>query len=245
VVRPAPILLDDALRERVRTNLAGHDRRKIDLDGRRHAAVAVLLVDSEAGSDADDPHLFEDSDLSVVPSDTSGLDGRMAEVAGGAAFVLCRRSAGLNRHASQWALPGGRIDAGETPIEAALRETDEEIGVRLDDSAVLGLLDDYATRSGYVITPVVLWGGPDVVFAPDPGEVLAAYRVGLHELSRADSPRFVSIPESDRPVVQVPLGGDLIHAPTGAMLVQFRWVALDGRLGERVAEFEQPVFAWG
>jgi hypothetical protein len=73
---------------------------------------------------------------------------------------------------------------------------------------------------------------------------LAAYRIGLHELCRDDSPRFVSIPESDRPVVQVPLGRDLIHAPTGAVLVQFRWVALEGRLGERVDHLEQPVFAW-
>ena len=149
------------------------------------------------------------------------------------------------QHASQWALPGGRLDADETPIDAALRETDEEIGVRLDESAVLGLLDDYPTRSGYVITPVVVWGGPSVVLAPHPDEVLAVYRIGLHELGRDDSPRFVSIPESDRPVVQVPLGGDLIHAPTGALLVQFRWVALDGRINERVADFEQPVFAWG
>ena len=56
-----------------------------------------------------------------------------------------------------------------------------------------------------------------------------------------------TIPESDKPVVQVPLGGDLIHAPTGAVLVQFRWVGLDGRLGAdaRVVDFEQPVFAWG
>jgi hypothetical protein len=45
--------------------------------------------------------------------------------------------------------------------------------------------------------------------------------------------------------VQVPLGGDLIQAPTGALLVQFRWVALDGRVNERVHHFEQPVFAWG
>jgi hypothetical protein len=44
--------------------------------------------------------------------------------------------------------------------------------------------------------------------------------------------------------VQVPLGGDLIHAPTGAVLVQFRWVGIEGRLHERVDEFEQPVFAW-
>ena len=207
--------------------------------------MAIVLVDSVPGSDVDDPHGVDAERLSVIPSDVTGLDGQMAGVAGGASFVLCRRSAGLNRHASQWALPGGRLDAGESPIEAALRETDEEVGVRFAEDSVLGLLDDYATRSGYVITPVVGWGGSGVELVPDPGEVLAAYRIGLHELTRDDSPRFVSIPESDRPVVQVPLGGDLIHAPTGALLVQFRWVALDGRINERVAEFEQPVFAWG
>jgi 8-oxo-dGTP pyrophosphatase MutT (NUDIX family) len=141
-------------------------------------------------------------------------------------------------------LPGGRLDPGERPVDAALRETAEEVGVHLDGAAVLGFLDDYATRSGYVITPVVLWGGPDVHLAPDPGEVRAAYRIGLHQLTRDDSPRFVSIPESERPVVQVPLGGDLIHAPTGAVLVQFRWVGLEGRAGARVVDFEQPVFAW-
>jgi 8-oxo-dGTP pyrophosphatase MutT (NUDIX family) len=239
------ITFDDVLRERVRVNLERHDRRPLPLDGRRHAAVAILLVDSETGSDADDDHAPPPERLAVIPADVRGLDGRMAGVAGGASFVLCRRSAGLNRHASQWALPGGRLDPGEGSVDAALRETAEEVGVHLDDGAVLGLLDDYATRSGYVITPVVLWGGPAVELEPDPAEVLAVYRVGLHELTRPDSPRFVTIPESDRPVVQVPLGGDLIHAPTGAVLVQFRWVALDGRVDARVADFEQPVFAWG
>jgi 8-oxo-dGTP pyrophosphatase MutT (NUDIX family) len=239
------IELDDGLRERITSNLANHDRLALPLDGRRHAAVAILLVDSVSGSDADDPFGASIEEMSVIPSDIAGLDGAMAGVAGGAAFVLCRRSAGLNRHASQWALPGGRLDGDESPVDAALRETDEEIGVRLDETAVLGLLDDYATRSGYVITPVVVWGGPAIEMVPDPGEVLAVYRIGLHELTRDDSPRFVSIPESERPVVQVPLGGDLIHAPTGALLVQFRWVALDGRVNERVAHFEQPVFAWG
>jgi len=236
---------DDSLRVRIVSNLARHDRVELPLDGRRHAAVAILLVDSVVGSDQIDPFGATADDLSVIPSDVSDLDGRMAGVAGGASFVLCRRSAGLNRHASQWALPGGRLDSGESVIEAALRETDEEIGVRVGDDSVLGLLDDYATRSGYVITPVVVWGGPDIDIVPHPDEVLAAYRIGLHQLVRDDSPRFVTIPESDRPVVQVPLGGDLIHAPTGALLVQFRWVALDGRINERVGDFEQPVFAWG
>lgn len=247
VSAPDPVPLDAGLRASMLANLTRHDRVELPLDGRRHAAVAVVVVDSQAGADEHDPHRFDDAEMDQIPGYEGGLDGRMAGVAGGASFVLCRRSAGLNSHASQWALPGGRIDDGESPAEAALRETDEEVGLRLGPSDVLGLLDDYATRSGYVITPVVVWGGADRDLTPNPGEVLAAYRVGVHQLMRPDSPRFVSIPESDRPVVQVPLGGDLVHAPTGAVLVQFRWVCLDGRVGgeARVGDFEQPVFAWG
>jgi 8-oxo-dGTP pyrophosphatase MutT (NUDIX family) len=232
------------LADTMRGHLERHTRRVEDLDGRRHAAVAVVVVDSDAERHGDDPHYVTQESLSVIPSDITGLDGRLQGVAGGAAFLLCRRAARLNSHSAQWALPGGRLDPGESPEEAALRELDEELGVSLPESSILGLLDDYPTRSGYVITPVVVWGGGELDLRPSPDEVLAAYRVGLHELCREDSPRFVNIPESDRPVVQVPLGGDLIHAPTGAVLVQFRWVAIDGRVDTRVHEFEQPVFAW-
>lgn len=240
-----PVLTyDEALRERVAANLAGHERRVLALGEHRHAAVAIVVVDSAEGEDRVDPHQPTDAEMDVIPGGAGGLDGRMTGVSGGAAFLLCRRAAGLNRHASQWALPGGRLDEGETVIDAARRELMEELGIALDEGAVLGLLDDYATRSGYVITPVVLWGGGALDIVPDPGEVLAAYRVGLHELLREDSPRFVTIPESDRPVVQVPLGNDLIHAPTGAVLLQFRWLGLEGR-ADPVVHFEQPVFAWG
>jgi len=180
----------------------------------------------------------------VVPGDITGFDGGVTGVAGGAAFLLCRRAAKMNRHGGQWALPGGRMDPGETVEDTALRELDEELGLRLTPDAVLGRLDDYVTRSGYVMTPVVLWAAGEVELHPEPSEVAHAYRIGLHELQRPDSPRFVTIPESDRPVVQVPLGRDLIHAPTGAVLVQFRWVALDGAADQRVHDFEQPVFAW-
>jgi len=243
----APITFDEQLRDQMGERLSSHDRVVLPLDGRRHAAVAIVVVDSTVGTDREDPYEFSVEEMREIPGYTGGLDGRMAGVAGGASFVLCRRSAGLNTHASQWALPGGRLDAGESAVDAALRETREEVGVHLDDSSVLGVLDDYSTRSGYVMTPVVVWGGADVELAPNPDEVLAAYRIGLHELARPDSPRFVDIPESDRPVVQVPLGGDLIHAPTGAVIVNFRWVCLDGRSSDdsRVGDFEQPVFAWG
>ncbi|QRY46923.1 CoA pyrophosphatase [Mycolicibacterium boenickei] len=236
------IAYDEALRERIGVHLAGHDRRAVIDPSKRHAAVAVVLVDSELGEDRVDPAPVDEW-IDGRPMPEPGLDGRMVDVSGGAAFLLCRRTSRLSSHAAQWALPGGRLDPGETPIEAALRELDEEVGVNLPDSAVLGLLDDYPTRSGYVITPVVIWGGGRLDLRPSPDEVVAAYRVGLHQLQREDSPRFITIPESPRPVVQIPLGNDLIHAPTGAVLLQLRWLALEGR-ADPVDELEQPVFAW-
>jgi ADP-ribose pyrophosphatase YjhB (NUDIX family) len=242
------IRFDDALRETVAARLAIHERRSHPLEGRRHAAVALVLVDSDAARHDGDPVLAGQIDMSIVPGDASAadgrpLDGRMIGVAGGAAFLLCRRASRMNRHAGQWALPGGRVDDGETALDAALRELDEELGLRLGPESVLGWLDDYPTRSGYVITPVVLWAGPDPDLHPAPDEVLAVYRIGLHAL-RDGEPREISIPESDRPVLQVPLGNDLIHAPTGAVLHQFALVALHDRPGERVDHYEQPVFAW-
>lgn len=235
------ITYDDALREKIRTHLARHDRRAVTDPTKRHAAVAVVLVDSEVGEDRVDPAPADDLIAELLTE--IGLDGRMVDVSGGAAFLLCRRASRLSSHAAQWALPGGRVDPGETAVDAALRELDEEVGVTLSESTVLGLLDDYPTRSGYVITPVVIWGGGRLDLRPAPDEVVAVYRVGLHQLQRDDSPRFISIPESPRPVVQIPLGNDLIHAPTGAVLLQLRWLCLEGR-HDPVDELEQPVFAW-
>lgn len=232
------------LRDLLTANIANHPVLSIPADERRRAAVAIVIVDSDAevaeSTDLPDAEV----DMSVVPGDITGFDGQIHGVAGGASFLLCRRAAKMRRHAGQWALPGGRIDDGESVEGAALREVEEELGLRVSASAVLGRLDDYATRSGFVITPVVVWGGADVSLRPDPREVAAVLEIGLAELCRDDSPRFVAIPESDRPVVQLPIGRDLIHAPTGAVLLQFRWVAIDGRAGARVNEFEQPVFAW-
>lgn len=240
----SPIEFGDELRAQLHRNLSAHHLREVPGDHRKRAAVAVVVVDSDEASDEDDPYEVNQERMADIPGGAAGLDGRMRDVAGGAAFLLCRRASRMNSHAAQWALPGGRVDPGETPEDTALRELEEELGVTLPADAVLGRLDDYATRSGYVITPVVVWGGGSLVLHPNPEEVAHAYRIGIHHLCRDDSPRFITIPESERPVVQVPLGGDLIHAPTGAVLVQFRWVAIDGRLDARVDEFEQPVFAW-
>jgi 8-oxo-dGTP pyrophosphatase MutT (NUDIX family) len=206
-----------------------------------------------------EPTLFEDDlrarvagHLRDFPRETLGLEARrhaavavalVGDSEGRACFVLTRRAPRLRRHAGQWALPGGGLDAGEAPAQAALRELEEEVGLRLPGSAVLGALDDYPTRSGFVITPLVLWGGDGAALIPDPKEVASVHRVPLDELLRPGVPVLRSIPESDRPVISIPLVGTQIHAPTAAILYQLREVALLGR-PTRVSHYEQPVFAW-
>lgn len=164
---------------------------------------------------------------------------------GAPCFILTRRAKTLGSHAGQWALPGGRRDDDESIVETALRETREEIGIALPPDAVLGLLDDYATRSGYVITPVVLWHGGQFTFSHDPREVAGVYEVPVAELGDPRVPEYRHIPESERPLISVPLPSVncTIHAPTAAIIYQLWEVAFAGR-DTRVAHYEQPVFAW-
>jgi 8-oxo-dGTP pyrophosphatase MutT (NUDIX family) len=164
------------------------------------------------------------------------------DVADGTAVLLTLRAAGLRAHSSQWALPGGRCDEGETPAKAALRELHEELGLELGPNDVLGLLDDYPTRSGYLITPVVVWAAPSAAISPNPEEVASVHHIALGDIEQADAFDFIAIPESARRVIRFRHAGQFIHAPTAALIYQFREV-LAGR-DTRVAELEQPVFAW-
>lgn len=163
--------------------------------------------------------------------------------AGEAALLLTRRAARLSTHSGQYALPGGRLDEGESALEAARREAREEIGLQLGPEDFIGRLDDYPTRSGYLITPLVAWLAEGTRLEANPAEVARIYRVPLTELARPGAPQFISIPESDRPVIRYPILGTLVHAPTAAVLYQFVEVALHGR-DTRVAHLEQPVWAW-
>lgn len=148
----------------------------------------------------------------------------------------------MRRHAAQFALPGGRLDDGETPHDAALRELEEEMGIDLGPESILGDLDDYATRSGYVMSPTVVWCDDEITPRPNPAEVERVFLIDLDELATVE-PIFETIPESNRPVMSLPIIGRRIHAPTAAVIYQFARVALHGD-PVRVVDYDQPVFAW-
>lgn len=214
----------DALRALLHERLLGIPVQSLDPQGRRRAAVAVPVT--EAGHGAE---------LSGLPSHTTWSDAP--------ALLLTRRAETLRSHAGQWALPGGRIDEGETAEQAALRELHEEVGLRLDESAVLGRLDDYATRSGYLITPVLVWAGAARELVPNAGEVASIHRIPTDELLRDDAPLLNQVAGATHPVLRMPVGTSWIAAPTAIFLYQFREWLLLGR-ETRAAHFDQPVFAW-
>ncbi len=212
------------LRLRLQARLQAFVSRNHDVDDRHHAAVALTVVEAGLGADLD------------------GLPSH-ADWQADAALVLTRRSLSLRKHAGQWALPGGRLDPGETPEQTALRELAEEVGLELDASHVLGRLDDFTTRSGFVMTPVVVWGGSARALVPNPGEVESIHRIPVRELLREDAPRLDYQEGADHPVLRMPIGSGSIAAPTAALLYQFREVLLRDR-DTRVDHFEQPEFAW-
>lgn len=190
---------------------------------------------------ADRVERFDRRTVDVPGSAAAAVVLAVAEKDGRQGIWLCKRPPTMRRHAAQFALPGGRLDPGEDHITAGLRELDEELGVQLPPESVLGTLDDYPTRSGFVITPIVCWAEQYQEPTPNPAEVSQLFFVTFAELGV--EPRFLTIPQSARPVIQLPIVDALVHAPTAAVIYQFAEVVLRDR-HTRVDEFEQPVFAW-
>ncbi len=219
--------LDLALRQQLRRRLSGFELHTVETDPAppmRLAAVALTLVEAGLGPD-----------LEGLPN--------QARWSKAPALLLTKRAGTLRSHPGQWALPGGRLDAGESPEQAALRELAEEVGLDLGAEAVLGRLDDFETRSGFLMMPVVVWGGAATGLRANPAEVASMHRIPLTELLRTDAPLLDVEPGLPAPVLRMPLGSQHIAAPTAAILYQFREVCLCGR-PTRVAHYEQPRFAW-
>ncbi len=217
-------ICDEKLKQHIQRNLDHFQTRAHLKEGVQQAAVALTIVDVAHGSD----------DYGLPRYTTPQPD---------AALILTRRSKNLRNHSGQWAFPGGRRDRGETSTDTALRELSEEVGLDLAPDRVIGTLDDFTTRSGFVITPVVIWGGNRIDLVPNPAEVASIHRIPLAEFLRSDAPLIHESPDSNAPLILMPVGNTCIAAPTAAMLYQFREVALLGK-NTRVAHYEQPAFAW-
>jgi 8-oxo-dGTP pyrophosphatase MutT (NUDIX family) len=160
----------------------------------------------------------------------------MSDADGVPVVPIFQRPANMSRHASQMAIPGGRLHEGEDVEECALRELGEELGITLQQDDVLGKLDDFDTRSGFTITPVVLWSGADPrSLRPSRSEVARLFLVTAPQLQSAAAAASVVTPERFSMI----LPEVEIFAPTAAILYQFSEVALDGRPC-RVADFFQP-----
>jgi 8-oxo-dGTP pyrophosphatase MutT (NUDIX family) len=214
---------DETLRVEIERRLRSFELHRAIPGTHRVAAVAVAVAEEGEGAR-----------LAGIPAP----DAWSRE----AALILTRRASHLRNHPDQWALPGGRVDAGESAEEAALRELAEEVGLDLDASAVLGRLDDFITRSGFVITPVVVWAGAARTLVANPAEVASIHRIPVSEFMRADAPLLDREDESEELVLRMPVGDTWIAAPTAAVLYQFRELCIGGR-ATRVAHFEQPPFA--
>ena len=218
------LICNDALLQQISSNLKEFRVKSCEREGLKKAAVAITVVDVFHGPDMHGLSKPDNCDKS-------------------AALILTRRTSRLKHHSGQWAFPGGRTEQGENAEETALRELQEEVGLKLKRDSVIGRLDDFITRSGFIITPLVIWGGSGVDLTPNPAEVKSLYRISISEFLREDAPILQHIPESENPVLLMPVGVTWIASPTAALIYQFREVAILGR-DTRVAHYEQPYFAW-
>ena len=217
------MLLDANLRAHVLAHLQALPVRRAPHGPESAAAVAVALVEEGTGAH-----------VAGVP-EPAGWSAQ-------AALLLTRRAEALRNHAGQWALPGGRVDPGESVEMAALRELEEEVGLRIAADQVLGTLDDYVTRSGFVITPVVVWAGTAATLHANAAEVASVHRIPVTEFMRADAPLLEPSDDPNRQILRMPIGRSWIAAPTAAVLYQFREVCIAGRT-TRVDHYDQPLFA--
>jgi len=145
--------------------------------------------------------------------------------------ILTQRTDSMRRHAGQVAFPGGRLDPGEDPVAAALREAEEEIGLPRSVVTIAGVADRYRTVTGYEVTPVVAVVPPDLVFVRSEAEVAEVFEVPLgFVLDMANHVEAtVEWQGRDRHYYEISFDGRRIWGATAAMIVnlsrRLRWTA--------------------
>ena len=136
-------------------------------------------------------------------------------------LILTTRRDDLRTHAGQVAFPGGRIDPGETPVQAALREANEELGLDPDRVTIFGEADAYRTVTGYCVTPIVGLVPPDLELTPNPAEVAGWFEAPLDFVLDPANQRRMSAEFRGRTrhYYQIDWDGRRIWGATAAMLV--------------------------
>ncbi len=135
--------------------------------------------------------------------------------------ILTIRREHLRTHAGQVAFPGGRIDPGEDALAAALREADEELGIDPGQVAIAGLIEPYATVTGYHVTPALGVIPPDLPLAPHEPEVAGWFEAPLaYLLDPANQQRRDALFEGrERHYYEINWQGRKIWGATAAMIV--------------------------
>lgn len=148
------------LRQTLEARLDTHPRPSDTLNG-DHDLNPGLLPD-------DQDRLIRDAAV-LIPIIDRGADPTV---------LLTKRTDHLNKHAGQISFPGGRLDDDDPgPTEAALRETEEEVGINPDQVDVVGYMQPYKTVTGYMVQPVIGLVTPDFTLAINPYEVAEAFEV--------------------------------------------------------------------
>ncbi|WP_269532929.1 CoA pyrophosphatase [Chitinimonas sp. BJYL2] len=139
-------------------------------------------------------------------------------------ILLTKRHAGLAKHAGQISFPGGRTEIDETPEQAALRETEEEVGIAPTLVRTVGRLSHYTTITRYKVTPVVALVQPDFVLALQADEVEEVFEVPLSFVLNPASyiEKSLNLPERRMVTYALDWQGKIIWGATAGMLMMLR-----------------------